>query len=118
MHLYPVKRRGTLVRIVLSLLLFLAVAALFLYGLYSISRSAREEQLLTVERAIRKSLVSCYAIEGVYPESLSYLEEHYGLVIDHEKYVVEYDAFASNVLPSVQVVLRGSGEHEGGGGAV
>lgn len=114
MHLYPVKRRGPAARIALYVLLLLVIAFLFLYGFFSISRTAQEEQLQSVERAIQKSLVNCYAIEGAYPDSLSYLEEHYGLIIDHSKYVVEYSSFGSNITPSVYVVSRG-GSDKGGG---
>ena len=113
MHLYPVKRRGPAARIALYILLLLVIALLFLYGFFSVSRTAREEQLQSVERAIQKSLVSCYAIEGAYPDSLSYLEEHYGLIIDHSKYVVEYSSFGSNITPSVYVVIRGGLEKGG-----
>ena len=93
MHLYPVRRTRTFWRVLCPLLLALAVLLLFLFGFS------------------RKSLVNCYAIEGAYPDSLSYLEEHYGLQIDHNRYVVDYEPFGDNIWPTVQVVRRGSGSH-------
>lgn len=37
----------------------------------------------------------------------SYLEEHYGLVINHRDYIVAYEVFAENQPPVVQVLVRG-----------
>lgn len=45
----------------------------------------------------------CYAIEGQYPESVAYLEENYGLRIDHDRYIVHYDIFADNIMPEITV---------------
>ena len=58
-------------------------------------------------QALRRALVSCYALEGVYPSSVDYLEKHYGLILDHDRFVVDYNAFAANVMPSFQVVEKG-----------
>ena len=49
-------------------------------------------------------MVSCYSIEGVYPQSIAYLTEHYGLRIDGEKYAVRYEVFADNIMPQVRVI--------------
>lgn len=113
MHLYPVKR-GAAVRRFLPLLVILAAAALLFYGLSLLSRTSEQEQKAAVERAIQKSLVNCYAIEGAYPPDIAYLEEHYGLIIDHEAYVVDYQTIGSNIRPSVLVVPRGGAPDEEG----
>ena len=63
-----------------------------------------------VEEAVLRSAVQCYAVEGAYPSSVSYLEEHYGLLIDHSTYIVSYDAFSSNLLPEVAVLVRGDNQ--------
>ena len=46
-------------------------------------------------------------MEGVYPESLSYLEKNYGLTVNRQDYIITYEVFADNQLPSVQVLVRG-----------
>ena len=46
------------------------------------------------------------AIEGSYPSSLEHLEESYGLTINHDDYVITYECFADNIMPSVVVVPR------------
>lgn len=100
--------------ILLPLLTFAALGVLFLSGLQGVSRTSSAEQLRAVERAVTRAVRQCYAIEGRYPSGLGYLEEHYGLVLDHEKYIIQYDIFASNIMPSVLVLQRdfeeGSGE--------
>ena len=55
---------------------------------------------------VREAAISCYAAEGRYPKVLSYLEEAYGLRYDKSRFVVYYDAFASNVLPDIDVQAR------------
>ena len=36
--------------------------------------------------------------------SLEYLEQHYGLQINHNRYIVAYEVFASNQPPAVTVL--------------
>ena len=90
--------------ITLAAVLILAIAAAVLPGL---SRQLRQESREAIRDAVLRSAVQCYAVEGVYPESLRYLEEHYGLRVNHRDYIVAYQAFASNCLPDVQVLVRG-----------
>lgn len=54
--------------------------------------------------AIMRGAVQCYAIEGRYPESLSYLEKHYGISYDKNKFVVSYEIVGSNTMPQVSVI--------------
>ena len=49
----------------------------------------------------------CDTLEGAYPESLEYLEKHYGLTVNKKEYIVTYEVFADNQLPTVQVLVRG-----------
>ena len=43
----------------------------------------------------------------MYPESLDYLKQHYNLSYNEDKYVVYYEPFASNLMPSIKVAERG-----------
>ena len=40
---------------------------------------------------------------------MEYLEENYGVQIDHDKYNVFYDGFASNIMPEITVILADKG---------
>ena len=57
-------------------------------------------------RPCSKPPLQCYAVEGRYPESLDRLEREYGVQINHDRYIVTYDVFATNQLPDVQVLQK------------
>lgn len=57
-----------------------------------------------LEESLRRSAAACYAAEGIYPPDLAYLQEHYGVQIDEERYTVYYDVFASNLMPDITVL--------------
>jgi len=69
-------------------------------------RKSNEESYNILSDAIIRSAVQCYAIEGFYPPDIGYLENNYGLLVDHNKYFVSYSVFASNIIPEVQVFLK------------
>ena len=73
-------------------------------GVSQLSRRTEEEGARNLVQAVRRASVQCYAIEGRYPPSIEYLEEHYGVMINRKKYNVFYDGFASNVMPDITVV--------------
>ncbi len=87
-----------------SVLVFLAVLGLFILGLDHISDVTARQEAEGLENSIRQSAVHCYALEGFYPDSLAYLEEHYGLRYDREKYVISYEVIGSNLMPDVTVI--------------
>ena len=67
----------------------------------------RETGRAAVREVVLRSAVECYTLEGAYPESLEYLEKHYGLTVNKKEYIVTYEVFADNQLPTVQVLVRG-----------
>ena len=96
----------------ISILLIGAFLYLFLIGTQGIASKAESEQLNVLDQAIRRATIQCYAIEGRYPPSVEYLEEHYGLSIDREKYHVFYDGWASNIMPDI-TIFPASDKEEG-----
>jgi len=61
----------------------------------------------SIRQAVLDSAVQCYAIEGVYPSNVDYLEENYGLQVNHDDYIISYQVIAPTVAPDVQVLVRG-----------
>ncbi len=59
-----------------------------------------------IRTAIEQSALQCYAVEGVYPPNLAYLQDHYGLQVNTADYYVTYEAFASNLAPNVIVTPK------------
>ena len=62
-----------------------------------------------VQDAVKNAALTCFAVEGAFPYDLDYLRENYGLAYDEEKYLVLYEAFASNQMPEIRVTIRGDG---------
>lgn len=62
------------------------------------------EDIRQLEEALRRGCVACYAAEGIYPPSLEYLKDYYGIQVNEERYTVYYDAFAENLMPSITVL--------------
>ena len=72
--------------------------------IFSETQKRQEE---STKNAVLKGAVQCYAVEGRYPESLSYLEQHYGVSYDKDKFIVSYEITGSNRMPQVTVTGRG-----------
>ena len=93
--------------------LLLAAAAAMLLALAAlrpgVRRGIQENSREAIRDTVLRCAVECYAVEGAYPDSLSYLEERYGLTVNHRDFIVTYEVFASNQLPEVQVLVRGEG---------
>lgn len=79
---------------------------MFAAALDGLSSGRDAEDLRQLEEALRRSCAACYAAEGVYPPNLEYLEDHYGIRVDEERYAVFYSAFADNLMPDITVVVR------------
>lgn len=80
------------------------VAALLIVG--ALQTSAREQGAAALRESIINAAKQCCAIEGSYPATLEHLEEHYGVVVNDDDYVVSYESFADNVMPTVVVTPR------------
>ena len=65
-----------------------------------------EESAAAIQEAVQRSALQCYVVEGVYPPDLEYLQNNYGLQVNTEDFYVTYEAFASNLPPTVRVVVR------------
>ena len=87
-------------------LIVLAVILLFFTCVRGIDAHARSEGTEQLENAVRKAALTCYAVEGEYPQSLAYLEEHYGLNINRDRYAVYYERRAGNLMPEITVLER------------
>ena len=81
-----------------------AVLLCFFAGLVDLQAGQDDQGREQLETALRRSAVACYAAEGIYPPSIEYLQEHYGIQIDEERYTVIYEIFASNLMPDITVL--------------
>lgn len=91
-------------------MVILVAAAVVLAGGWllfgNITADMGRQAAASVKKAVLDSVVQCCAIEGAYPPNVKYLEENYGLSIDHSRYIVSYEVFASNILPDVDIIEK------------
>ena len=92
---------------VLAAVAILAVLLWFFAAMGNLTRDSGEEGRQQLETALRRSAVACYAAEGIYPPTLDYLSEHYGVQIG-DQYIVFYEIFASNLMPDITVLEKGA----------
>lgn len=101
------QRRKLKSTIWLTLIICVVLVCLLWVGVNQISASSSSESLKFAEKAVKRALIQCYAIEGRYPDSIDYLAEHYGLILN-ENYFYHYAAFAANLMPQVAVYQGGA----------
>ena len=96
-----------------SALLGLLILVILLAGVgasaSTLDGSSREHARQIAEDAVRRAAVTCYAVEGCYPESYAYLCEHYNVRVDSERFIVYYSVFASNIMPEIEVLPLNGG---------
>lgn len=100
------KRLPLPVSFVLSFAVFSVMLMLLVGGAARIEARSQTEQLESLKTSVTRAAVHCYAIEGVYPTSIEELEDRYGLSYDHNKYIVKYTCFASNLMPDITVISK------------
>ena len=90
----------------LSIFIFIAVIMIFIFGISSISNSSvvNDQEILT--EAINRDIVHCYCIEGMYPPNVKYMEDHYGLLYDSDKYIIDYEYIGANIMPKVMIIPK------------
>ena len=94
----------------LRLAVILGVLALFAFAFGRTGSFQQGEEAALVRDSVRRATLTCYAVEGAYPENLAYLKENYGLFYNEERFHVTYQSFAWNQIPDIYVVERGATE--------
>ncbi len=113
--LKPSKKR--IFGIALVIAVILSVGIWVIASVKSIDEGQRDAETARLEEALRRSAVACYAAEGVYPPTIEYLCERYGVQIDKDRYDVFYEIFAENLMPEITVIPKVRTEHSGGSGS-
>lgn len=85
--------------LVLAVLVFCLVKASNKMG-----SGQQAESLKQLDASIRKATMTCYATEGVYPPSVQYLKDNYGIQIDEDRYSVFYEIEGANLMPNITVM--------------
>lgn len=94
-------KNKSLFRYILTLLL---CVGLFLWFSQAIGKQNLNELTHNLEETVRRDIVQCYALEGKYPESVQYLEDHYGLTYDKKSFYIDYLPIGENIIPDFTVI--------------
>lgn len=90
--------------VVLAIVLLIGVVS----ALGNLKQGNAQEGHRQLEDALRAAAVACYAAEGIYPPTLDYLVQYYGVQINEERYIVFYEVFADNLMPEITVLEKES----------
>ena len=108
--MYLRKKKSRWRGLIISTVLFLLLAGVFTGLLSGTGDTADREQVTVLETAIRSAAVSAYATEGRYPDTLERVVRDYGIIIDEERFHVDYSIFAENIMPDISVTFKGESE--------
>ena len=100
---HPENKRPWLLPLLAGVILALAVS---LFAALHPAASLDEGGAAAIREAVQRGALQCYAVEGVYPPDLQYLEENYGLQVNTRDFYVTYEAFASNLPPTIRVTAK------------
>lgn len=106
MNRFESKRTFRINFISLPILAFIILFVLFMNGLTSVSDSTLEKQEESLQKAVNHIVTQCYAVEGTYPPSLDYLENHYGLTYNHDLFFIDYQAYGINMYPDITILRK------------
>ena len=92
-----------------GVIIALLVSALILFFVWRsfdrLAEQSRASGLQSVQAAVERAVMQCYALEGAYPPSLAYLQTHYGLILNEEHYAFVYEVVGDNVYPIIDIQL-------------
>lgn len=83
-----------------------AILLAFLSGVSEVAAGHSQEERRQLEDILHRAAVACYSVEGFYPPDLNYLEEHYGIQINRNRYTVSYTPVAENLMPDITVLEK------------
>ena len=106
MALFEQKKAKSSKTTYLPVLLLVLVLGFFALFADSFSRSNLEHEKTILSNALNRTITQCYALEGTYPYSLSYLEEHYGLTYNKDHFFIDYRYIGGNLRPDVIIIER------------
>ena len=91
---------------IISFVFAMIIIFCFISGFSDVDSANMQQQINQTHSAILKSACLCYSIEGQYPPDINYLEENYGLFLNHDKYLIDYEIIAENISPEIKVFIK------------
>ena len=89
-----------------SIILIIAFIFICIINIDGFWDGKQEKSTKSIEDAVRKMALECYALEGSFPPSVEYLKENYGLIVNNDAYFYHYQANGSNMPPDIKVMKK------------
>lgn len=89
-----------------SLFLFILIFGCVLFSFQNANENIGLHQKQSLEKALYRGIMECYAMEGRYPQSVDYLVDEYHIIYDENTFEIDYEIVASNIMPSVLVLEK------------
>jgi len=97
-----------------AVLIFVALIIAFIFLINGITNKSSDRELGIIKDAVKNAALTCYVVEGTYPDDVQYLRDNYNLSYNDDKYLVIFRerSFASNVIPDIIVeeIKEGDGK--------
>jgi hypothetical protein len=104
--LFSVQKEKRKLSFLFPLFLLILVLLIFIVACRSVNSTNSVQEKAILGNALDRSITQCYALEGSYPPSLSYLEDNYGLTYDHQRYFIDYQYIGDNLRPDTTIIER------------
>ena len=101
-----VKKKSFSITAYLPILLLVVVLGVFIAFSDSFYQSSLSSEKDVLQKALNRSITQCYALEGSYPNDLVYLEDHYGLTYNKNRFFIDYQYIGDNLRPDVTIIER------------
>lgn len=101
-----VRRGANVIKIIALFLILAGILFCMIKAANKMGAGQRSESLKQLDNSIRKAVMTCYATEGVYPPSVQYMKDNYGIQIDEDRFTVFYEVQGDNMMPDVTVMER------------
>ena len=88
-------------------MVFAVFMLIFMMGVAIMGNGNGDRQEQALNSAMERDIMHCYALEGFYPPSLEYIEQHYGLTYDKSAYIVDYQPVGNNIYPNYTIIKKG-----------
>ena len=96
----------TLVEMVMVAAIICIVFIMLMPPVLENMQKRKQEELRITQENIDRAVRQCYALEGVYPQSLEYLRVNYGIEIRENKYIYKYSVFSAGMEYSLEILLK------------
>ena len=94
------------IQLTVMVIISISLIVIVLSGIDSYDNRFDNLETERIQQLVEKYAIQCYATEGAYPPNIDYLEAHYGLIVNHDKYIYEYEPVAENIKPIIQIFVK------------